>query len=107
MSFEIEDGIPIPASARQSGPGRRLKYPLDQLDIGQSFMVPVPDNPDPSVYESEMQRTTSRLSNAANRYRKQQDPNFYAVVRRVEGGVRLWRTQPKNEAAASESEAEE
>lgn len=35
--FKIEKGVPLPADDR---PGRRAKYPFEDMDIGDSFFVP-------------------------------------------------------------------
>ena len=35
MGIEIEDGIPIPPAE-----GRASKYPWDEINIGQSFLIP-------------------------------------------------------------------
>lgn len=46
-SFEIEDGVAIPANSTRKG--REGGYPFDKLEIGQSFHVAkTADNPDPA-----------------------------------------------------------
>jgi len=37
--YKIQDGVPKPKPVT-SGSSRRRKYPLDQLEVGQFFLVP-------------------------------------------------------------------
>lgn len=47
QSFEIEDGVAIPATSARKG--REGGYPFDKLEIGQSFHVAkTAENPDPA-----------------------------------------------------------
>jgi hypothetical protein len=69
MTFQIETGIPVPAA--------RLKYPWDELDIEESFFV--------------RDGNAGTISTSARNYAKKNGVRF--VVRKVEGGVRVWRTE--------------
>lgn len=62
MSFEIESGIPMPASTRRGGV-REAKYPFDKLEVGQSFFV-APSEKHPEPWKS----YASTISGATKRY---------------------------------------
>lgn len=69
--FEIEKGIPVPA--------RQLKYPLREMEIGDSFFVPSrSDGRPPTIYKS------------LGTYHRTLAPKRF-VQRLVEGGARIWR----------------
>jgi len=71
--LKIDKGIPLPARK-----GRAKKYPFDQMDIGDSFLVPVgATKSDSSIYSS-MSQAKKRL-------------NINLTCARVDGGVRVWR----------------
>ena len=80
MSFEIESGIPIPDLEQRS-----YKYPLGELEVGESFFVPLGN------------RTMIHLRNsvAANiRYHARKLNWKYTLRTRDEDGVtgiRIWR----------------
>jgi len=74
MSYEIENNVPMPDRRN----GKPPKYPLSQLEVGQSFWVPLTDATPESI------RTA-----AANASRRYQGRKF---ATRTEGnGVRVWR----------------
>jgi hypothetical protein len=75
VEFKIEQGIEIPP--RRSG---ALKYPFDQMNVGDSFFIPEDSSVKPA-----------NVSNSAQAYGKQTGRKF--TVRRVEGGYRCWRTE--------------
>lgn len=73
----IESGVPIP---QRYGAGRSRKFPLDQLEIGESFAVP----------EDE----ANALRSACTHF-KNSNPGVEFVTRKQEdGGVRVWRVDP-------------
>ena len=77
MSFTIESGIPMPKRAA----GRNgSKYPLSQLDVGDSFLVPEPVK-------------AATLRSAVGAFLKR-NPDFgkFAVRAESHGGHRVWRT---------------
>lgn len=43
-NFEIEKGIPYKRSTRKRGAGRKRMYPFDQMEVGDSFFVPLAEN---------------------------------------------------------------
>lgn len=75
--FSIDHDVPMP-------PAVRRLYPLAELAIGDSFLVPATPTRPTCVIKD-------RLKSA---YRKQRckHPGWRAAIRSVPGGVRLWRT---------------
>ena len=71
--YEVEDGIPVPAKIRS-------KYPIKQLELGQSFMIP----------SSELSPTQiSSIRQATTKFAKETGRKF--TVRKTDGGLRVWR----------------
>jgi hypothetical protein len=87
-TVEIEDGIPIPP--RQMPTPAPPVWPFDRLEIGQSFRIPV-DDPDPRVASEVADRARKLATGYARRH-----PGHWFVVRTVEGGVRVWRTEARH-----------
>ena len=77
----IEDGIPIPGTLRDGSYGKNRKYPVRDLDVGQSFFVPSSQFP-PSGPDG------VRISCLGQARRH----GFEITTRKVEGGARVWRT---------------
>jgi len=75
MEFKIEKGIAIPERK-----GGTVKYPFEQMEVGDSFFVPE---------SAEVRR--SNFSNSASSYGKRTGKKF--TVRKVEGGWRCWRVE--------------
>lgn len=73
MTIEIEKGVPIPDKA-----GRKVKYPLDDMDVGDSFFVPDADHQDISPVIAARRR--------ARKWTRQ------FTTRREDDGIRVWRT---------------
>lgn len=71
--YEIEQNIPIPA-ANRGGRGRNLKYPFPNMGVGDSFFAP--------------DCKTGAMARAAGYWR----PKKF-TCRKVDGGVRVWRTE--------------
>jgi hypothetical protein len=67
---QIEKGIPVPTR------GRASKYPWNELQVGDSFLLPNDDAP-----------SASSLSTGAKK------AGIKIKVREVENGVRVWRTE--------------
>ena len=66
MNYEIEKDVPIPATTK--------KYPWNDMNVGDSFLVPDGE--------------TKGMS--ATHRRKHREEH---VTRKVEGGIRIWRTK--------------
>ncbi len=73
MTYSIEKDIPIPEKS-----GRKIKYPLDDMEIGDSFFIPGVDHQD-----------ISPVIAARKRARKWQRE---FTTRREDDGIRVWRT---------------
>lgn len=90
MTYDIQDDIAIPANRTA---GARLKYPFDQLAIGQSFAVPVADG-------DYADKAKQRMGGAALAWTKRNgvtDRSFTVrVVDTYEGAeVRVWAVAPR------------
>ena len=69
--MKIESNIPLP-------PGRRSRYPLQELGVGQSFLV-----------QGEPHRKPYKSIRYANKHGK----FGQFICAKVEGGTRVWRLQ--------------
>jgi hypothetical protein len=75
--IEIENGIPLPSQSR----GMKRKYPIVELEVGQSFLV---------VCSPEISRKRiMSVSSLCNRHARK--TGFRYTCRVVDGGVRVWR----------------
>ena len=72
MTIQVETGIPAPLEARH---GQR-EYPIVEMDVGQSFLVP---NGNPNS-----------IAASACRFGRQLGRKYRTA--KVQGGVRVWRT---------------
>ena len=79
--FQIEDGIEIPALTRHN---TEAKYPFKQMKVGQSFFVP--------CTEENAKKVRTSISSSAR------SAKVRHVTRIAEGGLRVWRVAPKEEA---------
>lgn len=75
MTFEIEQGIPIPE------PVHRSKYPLAEMGIGESFFVP--------GQGYELHR---KIQNAVQSFQRRDSHGRKFTTRLLPDGVRVWRT---------------
>ena len=75
MTFEIEKNEVIPATIPNLG--RRERYPWTQMEVGDSFFIP----------DGDKRKVAGAASHAARRLGKR------FIVRSVEGGVRIWRSE--------------
>lgn len=74
MSYTIEKGVPLPSGRRE----RRDKYPYADMEVGDSFLIPLAkDRSTSGIYAS--------VSVAKRRH------NINLATARVDGGVRIWR----------------
>lgn len=85
MTLTIDKGIPIPKPY-----GWRAKlYPFEEMEIGDSFLVPLDAGKSPSgIY--------AVISQAKKRHR------INLTSARVEGGLRVWRIAPSPQESKSE-----
>lgn len=56
--YKVEKGVPLPPKGR--GPGRKTKYPLMTMEVGDSFKVPLSKMKAARVVVSKTQRSTDR-----------------------------------------------
>lgn len=77
--FEIEDDVEIPAPSASRAP-RPSKYPLRDMDPGQSFFIAIPEGQD----VAKVQRS---VTSSAARWK------IKIISRKVEGGLRVWRKE--------------
>lgn len=86
-SIKIDGDIELPARPRRGG--QRL-YPLDELNVGQSFFVPAEDNTDEAVI-----RLQGTLHSCARGVAKRTGARF--TTRQWEQGarrgIRVWRVE--------------
>lgn len=93
---EIENGVPIPKVEK------RGKYPLEELQPGESFLVQGP--------AKSLKKIRANIMGAARRVSKKSERTFMVVARPEEKGVRCWRTdsvdeKPKKKAPAKKKAA--
>ena len=86
--FMIDEGIPIPPK-HGGGSTRQPKYPFAQMEVGDSFAIPLGDKKVKGTYTSAM-----RLRSAATNFKRRNDDNTWDFTVRTlveEGLVRIWR----------------
>ncbi|MBB4039134.1 hypothetical protein GGR34_000769 [Microvirga flocculans] len=71
MTIKIEKGIPIPNAHRER------RYPWGDMEVGDSIFIP--------------NTTSERIAPTAHDYGRRHKRKF--SVRKVEGGVRVWRVE--------------
>ena len=87
LGIEIEDDIPVPPGSDRRAVER--KYPLSDLEVGQSFFLPLEEGDD-------LKRMANRLSQARQGYQKRNEGVRFTqrmwekddVV-----GIRIWRVE--------------
>jgi hypothetical protein len=81
IMFVIEKNIPVPENVRT---GRRSTYPLSDMQVGDSFLVPFDLD--------DHKKVTQRVHSAASQFRRRvTDSQRQFVVREETTGVRVWR----------------
>ena len=90
----IEKGIPVPEIDEY---GRREKYPLTTLEVGDSFFVPVQDKQRAMNLRSILRSKATDYNKKLRRTRKvgQHLKTFIVLIQEEKGqlGVRCWRTK--------------
>jgi hypothetical protein len=82
----IEKGVPIPPP---STGGRKRKYPFDEMEVGDSFTLPLSGEIGPGGSD----RVVCLLSCAGNRRRKTHGQAFRVRTEREQGVARCWRVK--------------
>lgn len=78
MNIKIDKGIPLPSKSKYDD-----LYPLKDMEVGDSFFIAVTDENKTNI--------RNRLSSAVRNYSRNKSILF--SVRKVSGGIRVWRTQ--------------
>ena len=74
--IKIESGVPAPTG--------RSGYPFASMDVGDSFLIEAADG-------DAAKKASTSIGASARNFSKGKATKF--TVRRVEGGVRCWRTE--------------
>ena len=82
MEYKIEDKIPIPSITRKPR-NNALLNALSSLEVGQSFVIPIPDG------TTEVHKIRNKLNYTKLKLPK--DVKF--ATREIDLGIRVWRTQ--------------
>lgn len=64
--FVIESSIPVPTV-------QRAVYPFADMEIGDSFLLPIPDEPTPEKQAEALAELASKTRNAAYQYAKKRN----------------------------------
>jgi hypothetical protein len=91
MAFVIEKDIAIPESTRPSA--RSSKYPLRDMEVGDSFFIPN------VVTEDELKKARGAIASAAK------TTKCKTTTRPMDGGLRVWKAGLRDEAAPAAEEA--
>ena len=75
MTIEIEKGVPLPKRSRGPGRPRSGKYPFQQMEVGDSFLI--------------SNVASNSVACISGRWAKR--TGFKFSQRKVEGGYRVWR----------------
>jgi len=87
MSIVIEKNIPIPDRKFGKG-GRKLHYPLADMQVGESFAVPLIGE----EYQSgKGDKATKMIAASVSRYSRIHAVKFVVRTLKDEGVVRVWR----------------
>ncbi|TYG33717.1 hypothetical protein FW755_00710 [Lonepinella koalarum] len=88
IKYVIEDNVPIPERTSQTATRKpRNTMPLDQMEVGQSFVVPFKDGED---IEKGRKRVTATVSQTRKR-KLGKGSSVKFIVGTVENGYRVWR----------------
>jgi hypothetical protein len=82
MTFKIEKGIPLAPISREG----TTVYPWDQMEDGDSFLVPKEDAPE-----------GKSISASGNAWCKRHRPDFYVSQRSLPEGIRVYMFKSKEE----------
>lgn len=84
MAFVIESGVATVSGKRGRKP---TEFPLEQMGVGDSFLIPLEDTTEKKAVES----WRRKFLVAKKRFNEQYEGKFQTAV--VEGGLRVWRTE--------------
>ena len=83
MEYKIESNIPIPPIQRQPK-NNALFNALSSLKVGQSFVIPIPEDGTTEVH---------KVRNKLNYTKLHLPKSFSFTTREIDLGIRVWRTQ--------------
>lgn len=84
MTFQIDKGLPIPKIST----GRPRIYPFPQMEVGDSFAVPITDE-----ILSGQNKSARLLSSAATAYARKYGGRFSVQFDRSNKIMRCWRVE--------------
>jgi hypothetical protein len=90
MTFVIDKGIPAPPPSRGRGAG--TGFPFKEMEVGDSFYVEVDPSPEAETASKLLVRRVRQAALGANRKADKTGEGAKFTVRKVDGGVRVWRT---------------
>ena len=82
--YAIEKDVEVPPKGKTSP-----KYPFGDMQVGDCFLIPIPDGELPW-------KIAARARTAAGNYGRRY-PGYHFIVRTVDEGVRVWRTEGVDE----------
>ena len=83
MDYKIEDNIPI-APIQTKPKNNALFNTLSILEVGQSFVIPIPEDGTTEVH---------KVRNKLNYTKLHLPKSFSFTTREIDLGIRVWRTQ--------------
>ena len=83
MEYKIENNIPIPPIQRKPRDSALLDA-LSSLEVGQSFVIPIPEDGTTEVH---------KVRNKLNYTKLHLPKSFSFTTREISYGIRVWRTQ--------------
>lgn len=86
MVIKIEKSVPMPPQNHRGATGAKNFYPFDRMEVGDSFAIP-----NGFIGPTGRRVTQHSLSSAAYKYGK--DHNKQYAIRKVDGGIRVWRVK--------------
>lgn len=94
MSYEIQQGIPVPERQWNRRGRKDSQYPFAKMIVGDSFLVPV-EVMDGEMLAEQQRLTAKRLGSAAWCWAKSKKNGVKFKVRQrpEESGVRIWRIE--------------
>ena len=85
QTFKIEKNVEMPTWYRWKSEGYRGMYPFEEMEVGDSFLIPSSPN--------KLEKVRGAVANASLSYRKRWNTNFKGATRTVTGGIRFWCVQ--------------
>ena len=88
--YEIEKGVPlVPHGESNKGPKDKKKYPFRDLEVGDSFLIPLTGNETPHEVLKTRRHAISAFHGAKSNGKIPKTSRI--VTRLVDQGLRVWR----------------